>query len=112
MQFNWPIYDSGAVASGVREALSLAGKSSAELEGAQRQAELEVRRLFRKLGSGLAVVSALRAAERSAEITLRSMQRAQEVGVRVVTDVLNASNSCSSPGATSRGHATTSCPTS
>lgn len=90
LQFNWPIYDGGAVASGVREALSLAGKSAADLDAAQRQVDLEVRRLFRKLGSGLAVVSALRAAERSAEVALRSMQRAQDVGVRVFTDVLNA----------------------
>jgi outer membrane protein len=90
LQFNWPLLDGGAVSSGVREAISLAGKSAADLEAAQRNAELEVRRLFRKLGSGLAVVSALRAAERSGEVTLRSMQRALQVGVRVTTDVLNA----------------------
>jgi outer membrane protein len=90
LQFSWPLWDGGAVRAGVREALALAGKSAADLEAAQRAAELEVRRLFRKLGSGLAVVAALRAAERSAEVTLRSMQRALEVGVRVTTDVLDA----------------------
>ena len=90
LQFNWPLWDGGAVDAGVREALALAGKSGADVETAERAVDLEVRRLFRKLGSGLAVVSALRAAERSAEVALRSMQRAQEVGVRVTTDVLNA----------------------
>lgn len=90
LQFNWPLWDGGAVDAGVREALALAGKSGADVEAAERATDLEVRRLFRKLGSGLAVVSALRAAERSAEVALRSMQRAQEVGVRVTTDVLNA----------------------
>jgi outer membrane protein len=90
LQFNWPIHDGGAVDAGVREALALVGKSAADLEAAQRQVELEVRRLWHRLGSGQAIVSALRAAERSAEISLRSMQRAQEVGVRVLTDVLNA----------------------
>ena len=90
LQFNWRIYDGGAVSSGVREAVSLAGRSAADLEAARRQADLEVRRLFARVSSGYAVVTALRAAERSAEVTLRSMTRAQEVGVRVLTDVLNA----------------------
>jgi outer membrane protein len=90
MQFNWPLWDGGAVSAGVREALALSGKAAADLDGARRLTELEVRRLFRKVGSGTAVVAALRAAERSAEVTLRSMQRAQQVGVRVTGDVLNA----------------------
>jgi outer membrane protein len=90
LQFNWRVYDGGAIASGVREAVSLAGKSAADLEAARRQTDLEVRRLFARVNSGYAVVAALRAAERSAEVTLRSMTRAQEVGVRVLTDVLNA----------------------
>ncbi|MEI7446688.1 MAG: TolC family outer membrane protein [Burkholderiales bacterium] len=90
VQFNWPVHDGGGVASGVREALALSGKASADLEAAQRQVELEVRRLHHRIGSGQAIVGALRAAERSAEVSLRSMQRAREVGVRVLTDVLNA----------------------
>jgi outer membrane protein len=90
LQVNWRAYDGGAVSAGVREAVSLAGKTAADLEAARRQADLEVRRLFAKVSSGYAVVAALRAAERSAEVTLRSMTRAQEVGVRVLTDVLNA----------------------
>lgn len=90
LQFSWPLYDGGAVAAGVREALALTGKATADLDGARRGVELEVRRLFRRVGSGTAVVAALRAAERSATVTLRSMERAQQVGVRVTTDVLNA----------------------
>lgn len=90
LQFSWPLYDGGAVTAGVREALALSNKASADLDGARRSTELEVRRLFRKVGSGTAVVAALRAAERSATVTLRSMERAQQVGVRVTTDVLNA----------------------
>jgi outer membrane protein len=90
LQFSWPLYDGGAVSAGVREALALAGRASAEADGTRQNVELEIRRLFRRVGSGTAVVAALGAAERSASVTLRSMERALQVGVRVTTDVLNA----------------------
>jgi outer membrane protein len=90
VQLNWPFWDGGAVASGVREAVALGNKAAAETEAASRQADLEIRRLFGRLGSGTAVVAALQAAERSGEITVRSTLRAQQVGVRVTIDVLNA----------------------
>ena len=90
LAFSWPIWDGGAIDAGVREAIRLGERAAADVEAAAREAEYEVRRLFRRLGSGLAMLSALRNAERSAETTLRSTQRAWEVGVRVNQDVLDA----------------------
>lgn len=90
LQLSWPLWDGGAVTAGVREAVALGNRAAADAEGASRQADLEIRRLFRRLGSGSAVIAALQAAERSGEITVRSTQRAQQVGVRVTIDVLNA----------------------
>ena len=90
LTFSWPIWDGGTVDAGVREAIALTARAAAEVEAAEREAELEVRRLFRRLGSGIAMISALQNAERSAETTLRSTQRAWEVGVRVNQDVLDA----------------------
>lgn len=90
LQLALPIYQGGATASRVREALANEEKARQDLENARRSAELAARQGFLGVTSGVAQVNALQAALVSSQSSLDSTRLGLEVGVRTQVDVLNA----------------------
>jgi outer membrane protein len=90
LQLALPLYQGGATASRVREALANEEKARQDLENARRSAELAARQGFLGVTSGVAQVNALQAALVSSQSSLDSTRLGLEVGVRTQVDVLNA----------------------
>lgn len=90
VQLALPLYQGGATASRVREALANEEKARQDLENARRSAELAARQGFLGVTSGVAQVNALQAALVSSQSSLDSTRLGLEVGVRTQVDVLNA----------------------
>jgi outer membrane protein len=90
VQLALPLYQGGATASRVREALANEERARQDLENARRSAELAARQGFLGVTSGVAQVNALQAALTSSQSSLDSTRLGLEVGVRTQVDVLNA----------------------
>ncbi|MGQ0749770.1 MAG: TolC family outer membrane protein [Betaproteobacteria bacterium] len=90
IQLALPLYQGGATASRVREALANEERARQDLENARRSAELAARQGFLGVTSGVAQVNALQAALVSSQSSLDSTRLGLEVGVRTQVDVLNA----------------------
>ncbi|NYT84200.1 TolC family outer membrane protein [Pollutimonas harenae] len=90
LQLSIPIFTGGEISSVVREQTSRLQKARYELENAKRQAVQSTQRHFSGVTSGLARISALRAAEQSSLASLQANKTGYEVGVRINIDVLNA----------------------
>lgn len=90
LQLALPIYQGGATASRVREALANEDRARQDLDNAKRSAELAARQSFLGVTSGIAQINALRAALISSQSSLDSTRLGLEVGVRTQVDVLNA----------------------
>lgn len=90
LQLAVPLYQGGATASRVREALSNEDKARQELENARRSAELAAHQAFLGVTNGVSQVNALRAALVSSQSSLDSTRLGLQVGVRTQVDVLNA----------------------
>jgi outer membrane protein len=90
LQLAVPLYQGGATASRVREALANEDRARQELENARRAAELAAHQAFLGVTNGTAQVRALRAALVSSQSSLDSTRLGLEVGVRTQVDVLNA----------------------
>jgi outer membrane protein len=90
LQFALPLYQGGATASRIREALANEDKARQDLENTRRSAELAARQAFLGVSNGVAQVNALQAALVSSQSSLDSTRLGLEVGVRTQVDVLNA----------------------
>lgn len=90
LQFNIPVYRGGAVDSSVREAVANEDKARQDLENARRKAELDARKYYVGVTTGIAQVKAQEAALASSQSALDSTRLGREVGVRTQVDVLNA----------------------
>jgi outer membrane protein len=90
LQLALPLYQGGATASRIREALANEEKARQDLENAGRSAELAARQAFLGVSNGVAQVKALQAALTSSQSSLDSTRLGLEVGVRTQVDVLNA----------------------
>lgn len=90
VQVALPLYQGGATASRIREALANEERARQDLENARRSAELAARQGFLGVTSGMAQVNALQAALVSSQSSLDSTRLGLEVGVRTQVDVLNA----------------------
>jgi outer membrane protein len=90
VQFNLPLFQGGATASKVREALANLDKARQDLESARRQVGLQARQSYLSFTSGISQVKALEQALVSSQSQLDSTRLGQEVGVRTSVDVLNA----------------------
>jgi outer membrane protein len=90
LEFSWPLYQGGGIASRQREAVANLGKAEADLDNARRQAAFDARQAYLSVLSGAAQVTALEQALDSGESQVRSTRRGLEVGVRTRLDVLNA----------------------
>jgi outer membrane protein len=90
VQFNYPLYNGGALNSKVREAALNYDKATADLDAARRNAAQITRQAYLGLTYGIAQIKALESAERSSQTLLESTKLGYQVGVRINLDVLNA----------------------
>jgi outer membrane protein len=90
LQLNIPLFQGGYVNSKTREAEANREAARQQLEAARRNAAQAARQSFLGVSSGIAQVSALRAALVSGMSSVESNKLGYEVGVRINIDVLNA----------------------
>jgi outer membrane protein len=84
-----PIFNGGATASRVRQALALRDVSSDQLEQLRRALTRNTRAAYQSLVAGISEVEARRSALTSARAAYEASQVGLEVGTRTVLDVLN-----------------------
>ncbi len=90
LQLQIPLYQGGAIASRVREAVANKQKAMDDLVAARRQAELDTRQGFLDLVSVVSQIKAYEQALSSSQSQLDSTMLGYEVCVRTSVDVLNA----------------------
>lgn len=90
LQLQIPLYQGGAIASRIREAVANKQKAMDDLVTARRQAELDTRQGYLDLVSVVSQIKAYEQALTSSQSQLDSTMLGYEVGVRTSVDVLNA----------------------
>ncbi len=85
-----PIYQAGAVYSGLREAKQLAAQYRVDLEFAKRRAIELATRSWESLTTARARIRSYNSQIKAAEVALEGVQREAQVGSRTVLDVLDA----------------------
>ena len=90
LQLQIPLYQGGAIASRIREAVANKQKAMDDLVAARRQAELDTRQGYLDLVSVVSQIKAYEQALASSQSQLDSTMLGYEVGVRTSVDVLNA----------------------
>lgn len=90
LQLQIPLYQGGAIASRIREAVANKQKAMDDLVAARRQAELDTRQGYLDLVSVVSQIKAYEQALTSSQSQLDSTMLGYEVGVRTSVDVLNA----------------------
>jgi outer membrane protein len=92
VSFNWPLFQSGAVSSAVRQSRALYRRAQALYESAQRDSERQTRAAYRGVVTGILRISAARRAVESGRQAVEASQRNVEFGTGSVFDLLNAQN--------------------
>ena len=92
VSFNWPLFQSGAVASEVRQSRALYRQAEAQYDSAQRDSERQTRAAYRGVVTGILRISAARRAVESGRQAVEASQRNVEFGTGSVFDLLNAQN--------------------
>jgi outer membrane protein len=92
VSFNWPLFQSGAVASAVRQSRALYRRAQALYESAQRDSERQTRAAYRGVVTGILRIGAARRAVESGRQAVEASQRNVEFGTGSVFDLLNAQN--------------------
>lgn len=90
VQLSMPLLDGGGMHAQVVEARAQRAKAQADLDGAQRQAALDVRQSFSAVLSGVAQVMALETAVSSGQNAVKGNRVGYGLGIRINSDVLNA----------------------
>jgi outer membrane protein len=90
LQLQIPLYQGGAIASRVREAVANKQKAMDDVVASRRQAELDTRQAYLDLVSVVSQIKAYEQALNSSQSQLDSTMLGYEVGVRTSVDVLNA----------------------
>jgi len=90
LQFNWSLYQGGAISSREREAAANLERSRQDLENARRSSAFSTRQSYLAVLAGVAQVRALEQALVSTQSALDSNRLGYEVGVRINIDVLHA----------------------
>lgn len=90
LQLTVPLFAGGGTQSKVREALALQEKAQAELEGARRNAQTQVRQAFAGVTNGQAQVEALQVAVDAGTNAVEGNKIGFKIGTRINPDVLNA----------------------
>ena len=92
VSFNWPLFQSGAVASAVRQSRALYRQAEAIYDTAQRNTERQTRAAYRGVVTGILRIGAARRAVESGRQAVEASQRNVEFGAGSVFDLLNAQN--------------------
>jgi outer membrane protein len=92
VSFNWPLFQSGAVSSAVRQSRALYRRAQALYESVQRDSERQTRAAYRGVVTGILRISAARRAVESGRQAVEASQRNVEFGTGSVFDLLNAQN--------------------
>ena len=92
VSFNWPLFQSGAVSSAVRQSRALYRQAEAIYDTAQRDSERLTRAAYRDVVTGIARIRAAKRAVESGREAVEASQRNVEFGTGSVFDLLNAQN--------------------
>jgi outer membrane protein len=92
INLNWPLFQSGAVASAVRQSRALYREAESQLDAVQRLTERQTRAAFRDVVSGIARITAARRAVESGRNAVEASRRNVEFGTGTEFDLLNAQN--------------------
>jgi outer membrane protein len=95
VQLTWPLFQSGAVASAVRQSRALYRQAQAQYDSAQRDAERQTRAAYRGVVTGIQRIQAAQRAIESGREAVQASQRNVEFGTGSVFDLLNAQNNYS-----------------
>ncbi|OGT19563.1 MAG: hypothetical protein A2V90_00005 [Gammaproteobacteria bacterium RBG_16_57_12] len=90
LQFNWNLYQGGAISAAARQAGKQLEQTRETLEQQRRQVERQTRSGYASVMAGISRVQALKQAVVSSQSALDATQAGQEVGTRTTVDVLNA----------------------
>ena len=90
IQFNFPIFAGGAVASQVQEAVYLHRASREVLQRVTRETDRQTRDSYLGVLAEISRVRALEQAVASARTALQATQAGYDVGTRTIVEVLNA----------------------
>ena len=92
VQFTWPLFQGGAVASAVRQSRALLREAQVNYEAAQRDAERLTRAAFRNMLTGIQRIGAARRAVESGKLAVDAMHRSVEFGTGAEFELLDAQN--------------------
>ena len=92
ISFSWPLFQGGAVASGVRQARALYGQAAAQYDSAQRDTERQTRSAYRGVVSGIQRIAAARRAVESGRDAVEASRRNVEFGTGNEFNLLSAQN--------------------
>jgi outer membrane protein len=92
VSFSWPLFESGAVASAVRQSRALYRHAQALYDSAQRGTERQTRAAYRGVVTGILRIGAARRAVESGRQAVEASKRNVEFGTGSVFDLLNAQN--------------------
>jgi outer membrane protein len=90
LQLNWSLFQGGAIASQVRQAVATHEQAQSQYEGQRRIVEQNARDAFEGVISGIASVNANHQAVISNQTSLDATQTGLKVGTRTVVDVVTA----------------------
>jgi outer membrane protein len=92
VQFTWPLFQGGAIASAVRQSRAQFHAAQANYEAAQRDAERQTRAAFRGIVTGIQRIGAARRAVESGRLAVDAMHRNVEFGTGTEFELLDAQN--------------------
>jgi outer membrane protein len=92
VQFTWPLFQGGAVASAVRQSRAQFHQAQANYEAAQRDAERQTRAAYRNVVTGIQRIGAAHRAVDSGKVAVDAMHRNVEFGTGTEFELLDAQN--------------------
>jgi len=92
VQFTWPLFQGGAVASAVRQSRALFREAQVNYEAAERDTERQTRAAFRNMVSGIQRIRAAGRAVQSSKLAVDAMHRNVEFGTGTEFELLDAQN--------------------
>ena len=90
VQFTWPLFQGGAIASAVRQSRALYHQAQATYDAAQRDAERQTRAAFRGIVTGIQRIGAAARVVKSSKQAVEAMHRNVEFGTGTEFELLDA----------------------
>jgi outer membrane protein len=95
ISLNWPLFQSGAVASAMRQSRALYRQAEAQYETSLRDSERQTRAAFRGIVTGIQRITSARRAVDSAQAAVEASRTNVQFGTGTEFDLLNAQNNYS-----------------